>query len=240
MFETLAERTDVESEEQRETPWLENGSRLNATEFMRRYEAMPKDFKAELIDGTVFIVMSLSSEHGDSDNLLQTVIGTYAIATSGVKASTNSTTILGRDDVPQPDGSLRVLNEFGGRTKRRGRYLDGPPELVFEIAASSQSIDVGKKRTSYQRAGVAEYLVWRTEDEALDWWMLEEDEYRPLPINAEGVIRSRVFPGLWLAVPALVQQDGAHVLKVLHEGLASPEHAAFVEVLRSRDPQAPA
>jgi hypothetical protein len=52
-----------------------------------------------------------------------------------------------------------------------------------------------------------------------------------LPADAAGVCRSEAFSGLWLDVRSLLAGDLAAVLKTSHEGLASPEHAAFVERL---------
>ena len=198
---------------------------------------MPPSCKAELIDRIVYIkTPPLSAEHhGEPDSLLQTWLGTYAIETPGVKSTTNSTTRLGGDDVLQPDASLRILRSHGGRARiGEHGWLEGPPELVVEIAASSASIDVRNKLASYRRAGVQEYLVWRTEDGAIDWWMLEDDEYRPLPAQADGTVRSRVFPGLWLDVPAALADNGAKILATLRRGLRSAKHAAFVAELKAR------
>ena len=210
---------------------LENGAHLSASEFLRRYEAMPELKKAELINGIVYMGSPVrSDQHGEPDALLQTWLGTYAIATPGVRAASNSTVRLGPDDVPQPDGSLRIMPEFGGQARLDAKgYLYGPPELVAEVAASSASLDAREKLASYRRAGVREYLVWRTEDNALDWWTLQEDEYRPLSAGADGIIRSRVFPGLWLDPKAMLARDGTKLLAVLHEGLQSAEHRAFIE-----------
>ena len=47
-------------------------------------------------------------------------------------------------------------------------YVDGAPELVAEIAASSASIDLHAKRNAYRRNWVQEYLVWRTLDAQVD------------------------------------------------------------------------
>ena len=223
-------------------PPLENGARLGAAEFLRRYEEMPPSFKAELIDGIVYLMSPpLSAEHhGEPDSLLQTWLGTYAVETPGVKSATNSTTRLGGDDVPQPDASLRILHSHGGRARIGGNgYLEGPPELVVEIAASSASIDVRSKLSSYRRAGVQEYLVWRTEDGAIDWWQLEEDEYRPIPAQADGTVRSRVFPGLWLDVPAALADNGAKILVTLRRGLRGAKHTAFVAELKHRAAKPP-
>jgi Uma2 family endonuclease len=214
-------------------PPLEPGDHLTAAEFLRRYEAMPHVKKAELIQGIVYMAPPVRIDfHAEPDNLIQTWLGTYAIATRGVKAAGNGTVRLGPDDVPQPDGLLRILPKNGGRSRLDSHgLLDGPPELAVEIAATSASFDTREKRDTYRRSGVQEYVVWRTRDDAVDWWVLEEDEYRALPPGADGILRSRVFPGLWLDVEALLNDEGERLMAVLREGLQSQEHADFVRKL---------
>jgi Uma2 family endonuclease len=215
---------------------LENGAHLSATEFLRRYEALPEVKKAELVNGIVYMASPVRfDQHGFPDSLIETWLGNYAIATPGVKSAINSTARLGPDDVLQPDGLLMIVPEHGGQARLNAKgYLQGAPELVAEVAASTASLDAREKLVSYRRAGVREYLLWRTADAAVDWFILEEDEYRPLPAGADGVLRSRVFPGLWLDPAALLAEDGAKVLKKLEEGLQSAEHAAFVTELQRR------
>ncbi len=219
-------------------PPLENGAHLPGREFLRRYEAMPELKKAELVDGIVYMASPVRlDQHGAPDSLLQTWLGTYAIATPGVQAASNTTVRLGPDDVPQPDGLLRLRPECGGRSRvDSDGYLHGAPELVVEIAASSASADTRQKLAAYRRAGVREYLVWRTEDGALDWWKLEEDEYRPIPPDAAagGLLRSELFPGLVLDVAALLSGDGHAVLTALQAGLRGAEHTAFAATLRGQ------
>jgi Uma2 family endonuclease len=217
-------------------PPLENGDRLSAREFLRRYEAMPEVKKAELIQGIVYMGSPIRlTQHAEPDNLVQGWLFHYAAYTPGTKAGSSATARLGPDDVPQPDALLRVVPECGGRSSVDAKgYLQGPPELVVEIAASSASIDAGAKRQSYRRAGILEYLLWRTQDAAVDWWVLEEDEYRPLVPDAHGVIRSRVFPGLWLNVPALLSADGPALLAALEEGLKDLAHGEFAALLRPK------
>ena len=216
------------------TPPLQSGDHLSAREFLRRYEAMPEVKKAELIDGIAYMGSRVRvDQQGEPDALIQTWLGTYNVATPAVKHATNSTTRLGPDDVPQPDGLLRIAAEYGGQARVDAKgYLDGAPELVAEVAASNVSLDVREKLDSYRRSGVREYVVWRTEDEAVDWWALEEDEFRPLPAEADGTLRSRVFPGLWLDIAALLAGDGPRVMAKLQEGLQSAEHAAFMAELQ--------
>ena len=214
-------------------PFLENGDHLTGTEFMRRYEAMP-DARAELVNGIVYMASPTRfKQHGKPHGLIQVWLGTYSIATPGVDTAINASIRLGPDDIPQPDALLRILSECGGQSRiDEDDYLRGAPELAVEVAASTASFDAREKLESYRRYGVREYLLWRTIDKSFNWWMLQEDDYRPLPPSAEGVIQSRIFPGLWLDTAALLAGDGAGVLAKLQEGLRSSDHAAFVEALK--------
>ena len=217
-------------------PQLENGDHLTAREFLRRYEGMPEVKKAELVGGIVYMASPIRvDQHSEPDALIQTWLGNYSIGTPGVKHGINGTVRLGSDDVLQPDGFLRLMPEYGGNTKFDPKgYLVGPPDLVVEVAASSVSIDTREKLNSYRRAGVREYLVWRTQEKALDWWFLEGDDYIALPAEASGIVKSRVFAGLWLDVKSLIERNGAAVLARLQEGLKAPEHKAFVESLQPK------
>jgi Uma2 family endonuclease len=229
----LAEPTPSGFQPVVETPFLESGDHLTASEFLRRYDAMPEVKKAELIDGIVYMASPVRvDQHGEPDSLSQGLLLNYAAATPGVRSATNATVRLGPDDVPQPDVLLRILPSHGGRTRVNARgYLVGAPELVMEIAASSASVDTREKLHSYRRAGVQEYIIWRTQQQALDWWTLHEDDYVPLEPDAHGIIRSKVFPGLWLDVGAMLRLDATIMLARLAEGLATVEHTHFVKAL---------
>jgi Uma2 family endonuclease len=211
---------------------LESGDNLGAVEFLRRYEAMPDVKKAELIEGTVYMPSPVRLMHGAPDTLVQTWLGTYAARTPGTQAAANVTVRLDAENVPQPDVLLRILPECGGQTRLdQAGYLLGPPELIVEVAASSVAIDLHDKLRAYRRAGVREYLVWRTLDRQFDWFVLDQDEYRSNAPDSQGVLRSPHFPGLALAVEALLGQDSAKVLDVLQTNLQDPAHAAFVAQL---------
>lgn len=49
---------------QRSVPPLESGDRLTRAEFERRYEATPEKFKAELIEGVVYVASPVRAFHG--------------------------------------------------------------------------------------------------------------------------------------------------------------------------------
>jgi Uma2 family endonuclease len=211
-------------------PTLENGDRLTRDEFERRYEAMPDLKKAELIDGEVYVGSPVRyRQHGKPHGQIMTWIGTYSAGTPGVEFGDNSSIRLDLNNEPQPDAFLMIESGRGGRARVGGDdYVEGAPELVAEIAASSVSYDLGKKLHAYRRNGVREYLVWRVQDREIDWFVLREGRYELLAPGPDGVWRSEAFPGLWLDSSALLRDDLAAVLATVQRGLESPEHAAFV------------
>jgi Uma2 family endonuclease len=214
-------------------PQLESGDRLNRYEFERRYNAMPHLKKAELIEGVVYMAAALRfRSHGQPHGRLITWLGVYESSTSGVELGIEPTVRLDLDNEPQPDAVLLIEEQCGGQARlSEDDYVEGAPELVAEIAASSAAIDLGDKKRAYRRNGIKEYIVWQVFEQKLDWFYLQEGEYVPLPVDEHGVIRSQVFPGLWLAVEELLAGNTTRVLAVLQAGLASAEHATFVQQL---------
>lgn len=212
-------------------PPLENGDRLTRPEFERRYEAMPEVKKAELIEGVVYMPSPVRYEgHGRQHSALNGWLVVYVASTPGVGAGDNSTIRLDLDNEPQPDLLLRIADDGQSRVDEDG-FLDGAPELVAEVASSSVAYDLHQKLHTYRRHGVREYIVWRTQDDAIDWFILREGRYERLPLDDAGIYRSECFPGLWLDPAAMLRGDLAMVLKVLGEGLASQEHGEFVQRL---------
>lgn len=221
--------------EPKNLPTLQNGDRLTRDEFERRYQAMPHLKKAELIQGVVYIPSHYGAVRQSSARAeIVGWLGVYSAGTPGVRLGANPTVRLDVDNEPQPDGVMLLDESAGGQSRiSDDGYVEGAPEFIAEVAASSASYDVGDKLTAYRRNGVREYLVWRVYDSQVDWYKLTEGEYTPLQPDEAGVLRSEIFPGLWLRVPALLAGDLAAVLAVLQQGLATPAHAAFVESLTS-------
>ena len=217
-------------------PPLESGDRLSRTEFERRYEAMSERTKAELIEGIVYIASPLRFErHAEPHGQLIGWMGMYQIFTPGVKLGIEPTIRLDEDNEPQPDGVLLIDPLAGGSAQlTEDDYLQGAPEFVAEIAASSAAYDLHDKKRAYRRNGVAEYLVWQQFENRLHWFVLTDSEYVALEPDADGTMRSRVMPGLWLAADALLQGNMQQVLAVLQAGLNSDEHQLFVGQLAER------
>jgi Uma2 family endonuclease len=212
---------------------LERGDKLSRDEFLRRWEAMPHVKRAELIGGIVYMPSPLSRKHGVTDTRLITWVGTYAASTPGCEAGNNATWLM-LEDAPQPDSDLRILPEYGGQSGMEGPYAQGAPELTAEVCLSSTSYDLHQKLNLYQEAGVKEYVAVLLREREVRWHRLVDGAYQLLPSDADGVIRSVVFPGLWLHVRALLDGNMAQVLATLTQGLNTPEHTAFVAQLAQR------
>ena len=212
-------------------PPLKHGERLTRDEFERRYEAMPHLKKAELIGGIVYMGSPVRADiHGKPHGYIMTWIGVYCAATPGVDSLDNATVHLDPDNEVQPDALLRIDADGTSLLNDKG-YVEGAPELIVEIAGTSADYDLHEKLDAYLRNGVAEYIVWQTQDGRFDWFHLVNEEYVPMFPDAEGLIESQAFPGLRIAVNALMGGDLATVLSELQKGLETDEHAAFVRWL---------
>jgi Uma2 family endonuclease len=222
-------------------PPLRHGDRLSREEFERRYDAMPGLKKAELIEGVVYMPSPVRlPEHSEPHSFVVAWLAVYRAHTPGTRTGTEGTVRLTSGSEPQPDGMLFIEAGRGGQARiDTDHYVAGAPELVAEVAASTRDEDLGPKRQAYRRAGVREYVVWRTEDGEIDWFVRRGSRFVRLRPGRDGVWRSVVFPGLWLDAAALLGGNMVRVLQVLQQGLASPEHAAFVARLRQAGPPTP-
>lgn len=222
-------RTTEPTELVKKTPPLQAGDRLSRAEFERRYRNQPDLKKAELLEGIVYMPSPVKySGHAHPHLFLNTWLGTYVAATPGVEGGDNATLRLDDENEPQPDILLRVDLARGGKSfVGLDDYLVGAPELIVEVAATSANYDMHIKKRVYARNGVQEYLVALTPDHSIYWFVLDGGEYRDLQPDAEGILRSRVFPGLWLNSSAFWASDLREMLATLERGLVSPEHIAF-------------
>lgn len=215
-------------------PPLESGDRLTRPEFERRYDAMPGLKKAELIEGVVYVPSPVSFDnHGGQHFDLITWLGQYRLMTPGIRGGDNTSLRLDLDSMPQPDAFLLILPSHGGQARiDADGYVAGAPELIAEVAASSVSYDLNQKLDVYRRSGAREYIAWRVLDQAIDWFVLREGLYQTLSLDAGGLYKSEVLPGLWLDPAALLRGDLVSAVQTLQQGIASPEHAAFVARLQ--------
>ncbi len=208
-------------------PELRDGDRMSQREFHAIYELMPTHVRAQLIAGRVYVASPMKVNHGRNTPQLAAVLAHYESRTLGVEAAEGVTIILSEEDEPEPDLMLRILPEYGGKSRNTSDgYVEGPPELLIEVSDSTRPLDLGDKRRQYAAHGVLEYLVVDLRDRRLHWFDLTAD--RELNPESDGVYRVKTFPGLWIDSTALLGRDLPRLLTTLDAGLATPEHAAFV------------
>lgn len=216
---------------------LEAGDYLNRAEFERRYKAMPHVKKAELVEGVVY--MPSPARHQQHARPNASAVGwllAYATETPGTDFTDNGTLRLDYDNEVQPDAALFVVEKLGGRCHATpDDYLEGPPELIVEIAASTASYEMHSKRQVYRRSGVQEYLVFLTLEEEVVWFFLDDGEYKLLTPDDQGIFRSRVFPGLRLQASHVWDGNLTGLMDTLRQGLASQEHIDFAGALERSD-----
>jgi Uma2 family endonuclease len=209
---------------------LHPGDRMTRAEFHRVYEQMPERYRAELIGGIVYLPSPLKRRHGTIHPFVNAVIAAYEGSTPGVECGDNTTILLGEEGEPQPDVYLRILPEYGGQSATTDDdYVLGPPELIVEIAHSSRSIELHAKKNDYKVYGVQEYLVLCIRESVLRWFDLAAGTERT--IENDGVVRAASFPGLWIHAEALLGRNYAELIGTLEMGLATTEHAKFVQRL---------
>lgn len=215
---------------------LENGDHLTRAEFERRYEQYPEIKKAELIEGVVYVASPVKVEkHGEPHAHINGWLMVYCAGTPSIRLADNSTYRLDNDNEPQPDVTVWIDQKHGGETAiSDDDYLEGTPELVVEVAGSSATIDLRQKLRAYRRKGIQEYLVLLVYEQETRWFSLDDGEYISLTADEQGVIRSQVFPGLWLDTQRFWQKELAGLLATLQQGIATPEHATFVEQLAAK------
>jgi Uma2 family endonuclease len=213
-------------------PGLITGERMDVDEFLRRWEKLPYLKNAELIDGVVYVPSPVSREHGSLDRRIAWWLMHYADATPGCMGGNNSTWLMS-GSAPQPDAYLRISPSRGGQSGDEALYCTGAPELAVEICVTSTEVDFGPKLKLYERAGVREYVTIELFGQRIVWRLIENGVYVPQELPQDSILRSQVFPGLWLDVAAFWDDDGTKMLAALNAGLALDDHQRFVERLRA-------
>jgi Uma2 family endonuclease len=194
---------------------LEAGDHLTREEFHRRYLANPRLKKAELIEGVVYVPSPVRvRHHGRPHSYMLAWLGTYVSFEPAIIMADNSTVFLDGKAEVQPDAFL-WRPEPGLAHVREDDYFEGAPHLVVEIAASSVSYDLHVKKEAYRRNGVREYIVWRVQEEAIDWFRLRGGEYVLVEPDVDGIVESEQFPGLRLHVQSMLDGNLAAVLSHL-------------------------
>jgi Uma2 family endonuclease len=195
--------------------FLEAGDHLTRTEFHRRYCGRPDIARAELVEGVVYVPSPVRADlHAEPHGAIVGWLYAYTAMHATVRLLVDATVFLDAENEIQPDACL-WYDAPGGPRMTPQHYLEGAPQFVVEIAASSASYDLHEKKEAYRRNGVREYVVWRVLDRAVDWFELREGVYVRREPDPDGIIESVQFGGLRLRVESLLAGDAAGVLSAL-------------------------
>lgn len=222
----------------RHVPYLRPGDRLSAKEFERRFDATPDLKKAELIDGVVYVPPPQNEWIGSAQFALAGLLGIFYFHTPPVQGAIRGMLRLDDRNRLQPDVYLYIRAENGGRirTDADGFMINGP-ELAADIVGPDRH-EPSAKIEPYRRYGVQEFIVWRVMERSIEWHALHGERYEAVQPDANGVLRSREFPGLWITTKPLIEGDMSSAAGILNDGLASAEHASFVRRLREASHEA--
>jgi hypothetical protein len=217
-------------------PPFENGDRLDQKTFHDLYERTPFRFRAELVDGIVYLKIPKPVRLRRRPRLSLSVwLGAYEAETEGVQIAMHATNILIDRNETHPYQTVIVDPALGGRTSiNADDFVEGGAELLVEIAERSCSLPYHKKFEQYQKANVREYIIVNLESRNFNWFTNTANGFQPIKPNADGIMKSRVLPGLWLDREATLNDNNKRVRAVLDSGLASPEHAKFVTKLQRK------
>lgn len=177
-----------------------------------------EDIYAEWVDGEVIFMSPVSDKHQDLSGFLEALFRHFVEANGNgtVRSGPFQMKLATRPSGREPD-ILFVAKENLSRMKKN--YLDGPADLVVEIISpESRSRDRGDKFYEYEEGGVPEYWMLDPIRKQAEFYHLGEDRiYRLMPVDENGIFRSRELGGLWLKVDWLWQEPLPTLLSVLKE-----------------------
>lgn len=183
---------------------------MSRAEFHRVYSDCEGLEGVELIEGVVCMSSPVRIiHHTRPQTLALRWLTAYEERNPGLVEALRPGSVL-LDDANEPIPDVMLLRT--ATAEFVDGYLTTAPDLIIEIAASSKARDLHQKKRAYERNGVGDYLVWRVEDRALDWFILRDGLYFRREPDTDGVIASEQFPGLRLDVPALLAMDRKRVL----------------------------
>ncbi len=200
-------------------PRLQSGDHLTRDQFERIYHLHPEIKKAELIEGVVFVASPVYLPHSYFHGRITTWAGVYEGLTPIVMFADNLSVRLDLDNEVQPDVALWYID--GQATAPENTYLEGAPDLVIEVAASTAQYDLHSKKNVYRRrTGVREYVVLIVNEKRTEWSVAQEGKFVEV-VPENDVYKSQVFPGLWFDSAAFWREDTKQLLAVLQQGMTA-------------------
>jgi Uma2 family endonuclease len=170
--------------------------------------SFPDDhLRRELIDGELFVTPSPIVAHQRAVMRILQALANHADEHGGLTLPAPMDVVFSPVTVVEPD----VLFLGPARAARLSdeRFVDIVPDLVVEVSSpSTRRLDLIKKRSLYEREGVAEYWFVDLEAEQVDVHRLDDTGHYGAPdtLGADGTLTCLAAPGFELAVAGLFER----------------------------------
>lgn len=174
------------------------------------YEAFLRTYmngeRLEWVNGEVVPMPPIGAGHTESLHLLISVFKAYVEHHDLGKLRSDPFQMKTGPNLPgrQPDLLFVAKRNLG---RLHPLYLDGPADLVIEIASpKTRTVDRVVKFKEYEAGGVREYWIVDPIRQTAEFYRLGRDGKFHLVEPKDGVFRSRVVKGFWFRVDWLWAQ----------------------------------
>lgn len=174
---------------------------------------------AEWVDGEVIFMPPISGEHDELGGWLHILVRLFVERRSlGKVRGPEFMVRLPKQRRRRVPDLLFIANDHLDRIGPK--HVEGAPDLCLEIVSpESQSRDRREKYLEYEKAGVREYWIVDPLSRSLEAYALDEASqlFRPIPIDSDGRILSRVLPGFYLRAAWLFDTRLPDAITILRE-----------------------
>jgi Uma2 family endonuclease len=158
---------------------------------MEVFNMLPEGTRCEVIDNTLYMSPSPTSDHQD---ILGDIF--FKIKQSVIQNQSGKVFISPLDvyldnelSVVQPD-ILFVKTEHLHLIQRKG--IVGSPDMVIEVLSSNKDYDIGKKFELYEKNHISEYIIINPDTKEVWHYILNGNKYETIP-SENGVLNSTII-----------------------------------------------
>ncbi|MDB5337973.1 MAG: hypothetical protein JWN70_3592 [Planctomycetaceae bacterium] len=163
-------------------------------------------------------------------------VNRYRLFTPGIYVCLHVAVVLDEQTRIVP-GLIAMVNH--GRLKQCEPVthgFQGPPNFVLDVFDSDEMTEYESRRTIFERFGVVEYVaVENAEHPILHWNRHDGTRFETAHPDAQGVIKSKALPGLWIPVKALTARDWWLILATIERGVTRRGHHEHQETIWHKD-----
>jgi Uma2 family endonuclease len=178
-------------------------------------DLIDEDQKAHLIDGVMIMEAPASNTHEELFGFLHFILRGY-VSSKKLGNILGSRSLIRFSDYTGFEPDLLFVSE-SRRHIIKEQHLDGAPDVIIEIVSpSSRHLDHVEKKSYYAEFGVKEYWLIDPYRQTTEFFYNHQGNWTPLPVDENGIFRSRVLTDFWLRVDWLFAEEFPDELEVLN------------------------